>query len=200
MRKKSHIALAQFIVENSGIPELYQNKRAFYLGSILPDCKPSFLTEKHQFNETFDKVKRYIRDLTENCAMEERNQKSYWRKIGEVIHYIADYFTFPHNEGYMGNLKDHCVYEKELKVHLKKYLDSRETVRKQRPFRDFYSVESLLEFIRQKHKEYLKICHSVVEDCRYILHLCWNVVGGIVQLLAARNHEELVPADRKSVV
>ncbi len=194
MRKKSHIALAQFIANNSGIPELYQNKKSFYLGSILPDCRPSFLTEKHQFNATFDKVKESIRDLTENCAAEEQNQRSYWRRIGEVIHYIADYFTFPHNEVYKGSLKDHCVYEKELKVYLKKYLESPEAARKQRPFRTFYSVEALFEFIRQKHREYLKICHSVVEDCRYIIHLCWNVVGGIVQLFAARNHEVLVPA------
>ena len=56
MRKKSHISLAQFIVKNSDSLELNQHKKAFYLGSILPDCKPSFLTEKHQFNGTFEKV------------------------------------------------------------------------------------------------------------------------------------------------
>lgn len=192
LRKKSHISLAQFIVKNSDISELHQYKKAFYLGSILPDCKPSFLTEKHQFQETFDKVQGYIRDLTENCDTDERNQRNYWRKIGEVIHYIADYFTFPHNKSFPGNLKDHCMYEKELKLYLRKYLRTGEALNKVRTMRNFYSADSLIEFISRKHKEYLKICHSVVEDCRYILQLCWNVVAGIVQLLGMRTQQELV--------
>ena len=132
MRKKSHISLAQFIVKNSDSLELNQHKKAFYLGSILPDCKPSFLTEKHQFNGTFEKVQGYIRDLTENCVFEERDQRSYWRRVGEVVHYIADYFTFPHNEIYPGNLKDHCMYEKELKLYLREYLNSEEAMEKHR--------------------------------------------------------------------
>ena len=32
-----------------------------------------------------------------------------------ITHYVSDYFTFPHNANYPGNLKDHCIYEEELK-------------------------------------------------------------------------------------
>ena len=35
--------------------------------------------------------------------------------LGVIIHYIADYFTFPHNDHYPGNVKDHCYYERDLK-------------------------------------------------------------------------------------
>lgn len=194
MRKKSHISLAQFIVKNSDSLELNQHKKAFYLGSILPDCKPSFLTEKHQFNGTFEKVQGYIRDLTENCVFEERDQKSYWRRVGEVVHYIADYFTFPHNEIYPGNLKDHCMYEKELKLYLREYLNSEEAMEKQSSLRDFCSVESLIDFIRQEHREYLRTFHSVAEDCRYIIQLCRNVVRGIVQLLQVKRAPQAIVA------
>ena len=55
-----------------------------------------------------------------------------WRRVGEVVHYIADYFTFPHNEIYPGNLKDHCMYEKELKLYLREYLNSEEAMEKNR--------------------------------------------------------------------
>lgn len=192
MRKKSHISLARFIADNSGILELHQHRKAFCLGSILPDCKPSFLTEKHQFHGTFDKVQRYIRDLTEDCILEERNPRSYWRKIGEVIHYIADYFTFPHNEIYTGSLKDHCVYEKKLISCLNEYIESGEAMKRQRTMRIFYSVESLIDFIREKHAEYLKGRHSMADDCRYITHLCWNVVVGIVQLLGVKSREQQI--------
>ncbi|MCI7814383.1 MAG: zinc dependent phospholipase C family protein [Lachnospiraceae bacterium] len=191
MRKKSHISLARFIADNSGILELHQYKKAFCLGSILPDCRLSFLTEKHEFHRTFDKVQNYIRDLTENCVPEERNPGSYWRKIGEVIHYIADYFTFPHNDIYPGNLRDHCAYEKELKFYLREYIKSGEALRRQKTFQVFHSVEALIDYIQEKHVEYLKGFHSLADDCRYIIQLCGDVVAGIVQLLGVE--QQIVP-------
>ena len=110
MRKKSHISLAKYIVEDVRVPELEAHRKAFYLGSILPDCKPSFLTQRHEFDRTFDMVKERICDLSEDRELVRRNARAYMRHLGEVIHYIADYFTFPHNETYDGNLKDHCYH------------------------------------------------------------------------------------------
>ena len=56
MRKKSHISLAQYIVKDMEVPVMMDHRKAFYLGSILPDCKPSFLTQRHEFEGTFDMV------------------------------------------------------------------------------------------------------------------------------------------------
>ena len=46
MRKKSHISLARYMVENLKDEELKHHKFSFYLGSILPDIKPSFLYKR----------------------------------------------------------------------------------------------------------------------------------------------------------
>ena len=43
MRKKSHISLAWYLMNNEGMESLKHHKGAFYIGSILPDCIPSFL-------------------------------------------------------------------------------------------------------------------------------------------------------------
>ena len=48
MRKKSHISLARYMVENLKDEELKHHKFSFYLGSILPDIKPSFLYKRHR--------------------------------------------------------------------------------------------------------------------------------------------------------
>ena len=56
MRKKSHISLARDIVRNSEDEGLRKHKWAFYLGSILPDIKPSFLYKKHEIDGTFEQV------------------------------------------------------------------------------------------------------------------------------------------------
>ena len=51
--------------------------------------------------------------------MGEQRRRVYWRRLGEVMHYMADYFTFPHNRNFTGNLYEHNKYEKHLKNHLK---------------------------------------------------------------------------------
>lgn len=183
MRKKSHISVARYIVNNIETQELDDHKKAFYLGSILPDCKPSFLTQKHEFTGTFELVQENIRNLTEDCELSGRNQRVYWRHIGEVIHYVADYFTFPHNDTYDGNLKDHCIYEKHLKNYLKEYIKSGEALRQQKEMKSFKTVEALFKYIETSHQEYLKFKRSVQEDVKYIISLCQQVVVAIVQLL-----------------
>ena len=61
MRKKSHISLAKFLIHNHKEHQLSKHKKAFYIGSILPDIKPSFFTRKHTFEETFDILKEEIK-------------------------------------------------------------------------------------------------------------------------------------------
>ena len=186
MRKKSHISLAKYIVNDIDTLELDNHRKAFYLGSILPDCKPSFLTKKHEFAGTFTEVQKSLRNLTVDCDLNERNERVYWRRLGEVIHYVADYFTFPHNATYDGNLKDHCMYEKELKLRLKEYIRIGEAQENQPEIMKFYTVESLIKFIENSHAEYLKFKRSVEEDVRYIVDLCRQVVAAVVELLYRR--------------
>ena len=47
MRKKSHVSLSLYLIKNIDNQLLSDHKKAFGMGSILPDCKPSFVTTKH---------------------------------------------------------------------------------------------------------------------------------------------------------
>ena len=51
MRKKSHISLAWYLMNNEGMESVKHHKGAFYIGSILPDCIPSFLVRKHTIED-----------------------------------------------------------------------------------------------------------------------------------------------------
>lgn len=182
MRKKSHISLAKYLVEDIAAPDLLAHRKAFYLGSILPDCKPSFLTQRHEFGETFELVTDEIRRLSESRRQETMNLRAYMRHLGEVIHYIADYFTFPHNSTYEGNLKDHCYYEKALKFRLREYVKSGEAFRDRMEARRFATAEAVVNFIRSAHQEYLSRKRNVEEDCFYIVRICHQVVQAILNL------------------
>ena len=111
----------------------------------------------------------------------------FYRNLGEVIHYIADYFTFPHNPHYTGNLKDHCVYEKHLKYSLREYIQSGEAEKNrvsiQQSVQNLGSVEAICEFIQNAHNMYVKLKNTVEGDCRQIVSLCHQVVEAVIMLV-----------------
>ena len=166
MRKKSHISLAKYILESKGMEELNKCKKSFYVGSILPDCVPSFLTRKHNIEETLDLLKMEISNVTDKYDVTKGIDTYFCRHLGMIIHYVADYFTFPHNKIYPGNLKDHCVYEEELKRKLRNYLKSPEVKKDKKLVADLKTPEALIEFIQKSHEEYLKHKDAYILDLK----------------------------------
>ena len=126
MRKKSHISLAKYIVNSLDDKELKKHRLSFYIGSVLPDIKPSFVYKRHEINGTFPYVKKHIARLSEGQKVMNKKGGKYYRDLGQVSHYLADYFTFPHNKIYPGGFKDHCSYEEKLKRDLRSYIKSGE--------------------------------------------------------------------------
>lgn len=190
MRKKSHVSLSIYLINNLDSTLLEDHKKAFIVGSILPDCKPSFVTTKHNMEETFDMVQAFISKLTEDSSDYKRISTAYCRKLGEVTHYLADYFTFPHNTVFKGNIRAHCMYEKELKFALRAYIQSGEVYVNKRIAGSFETADELCEFVRDLHTQYLKSKKTVESDCRYIVALCHIVVAGILNLLAENREKQ----------
>lgn len=191
MRKKSHISLAKYIVNSLEEQDMMKHKKAFYLGSILPDCKPSFLTERHEMEVTFPKVQEEMRILIEKRIDSQINTRVFYRSLGEIIHYIADYFTFPHNPHYPGSLKDHCAYEEKLKRNLREYIQSGEARQNCTWICNntcqLNSTEAICDFIQMAHDRYMKIKNTVEEDCRQIVALCHQVVEALILLIKGSN-------------
>ena len=191
MRKKSHVSLSIYLVNAMDSQLLEEHKKAFIMGSILPDCKPSFVTTKHNMTETFEMVCEAISQLT-NASDEDfrRISTAYCRKLGEVTHYLADYFTFPHNEVFDGNIREHCSYEKHLKFALREYIAGDDI---QIPEEGtFTATRELLDYVRSYHRQYLATSKSVESDCRYIVRLCYTVVVGILGLMKQNRMEMAV--------
>ena len=170
--------------------EMYQHRKACLIGCILPDCKPSFVTQRHEFDETYGDVKETLRCLTQDWQFMFESPKSFWIKVGEALHFIADYFTYPHNQGYEGTLRDHCRYENRLKHYLRFYILSGKALKKREEIRRFLDVEELFDYIEEKHQEYLAGNHGVEKDARYITNVCLQVMAGIYQLLDDQIREE----------
>lgn len=183
MRKKSHISLAGFLIKGLENDVLSRRWKAFYVGSLLPDCRPSFLTVRHEYDETFEMVEDKIRRLVEDTRNRPADSVRYMIDLGQVFHYIADYFTFPHNSHYPGNLKDHCAYEKYLKFRLRSYIREGNAVFHAEEAGKLLSVEDIVAYIRKNHQEYMQSLHSVEEDCEYITRVCSQVLSAMSYLV-----------------
>lgn len=195
MRKKSHISLARYIVKNTENKALENHKFAFYLGSILPDCKPSFLYQKHEINGTFPMVEKEILKLAGE-GERHKNQRQYYRNLGQVTHYLADYFTFPHNKIYPGTIKDHCSYEETLKLKMREYL-KKEAADKKAPGINFATPEEILTFIKNTHADYLQRKHDVESDIAEIVRVNRQAVAGIMAFLSREEQKLQVVFDKR---
>lgn len=169
---------------------LVQHKKAFMLGSILPDCMPSFLTRKHNIQETFSILEKELYKVTENFDIEKGINTYFCRHLGVITHYIADYFTFPHNAEFIGTLREHCSYEKELKDTFRAYVNSEEAKCIPKEDKTLESVEEICDFIKQMHECYLQTVRAVQEDCKYIVELCYCVAEAILQILGFDIHKQ----------
>ena len=203
MRKKSHISLARYIVENLGDEKLKKHKFSFYLGSVLPDIKPSFVYKRHELDGTFSSVSRHIKRLSEGQKTIEKPGRKYYMDLGQISHYLADYFTFPHNAIYPGSLKEHCSYEEKLKKGLRAYLKSGEAARNHgrklagewtppedgAKRADFGDADAICSYIKAAHEEYLERKHNVKDDIEHIVEINHRALGAMIDLLARRRSE-----------
>jgi len=183
MRKKSHISLAKFLVDNIKEHKLIKHKKAFYIGSILPDLKPSFLTRRHTIEETFDILIKEIRKITIDYDVSKGIGSYYARHIGVITHYLADYCTFPHNSEYTGSMADHVYYEKEMKYRLKEYIEVDGIHSLALQGQKIYTFDEIIRYIIKTHKEYLSELKAVKQDIIYIIELCSKVVDAILTFL-----------------
>ena len=158
--------------------------RSFYLGNILPDCKPSFVTVRHEYDKTFDLMAEMLRALAEEDGYWSMDTAQYMRDLGQIVHYIADYFTYPHNTHFPGNIKDHCVYEEHLKHGLRAYIREGKAVFYTGNTRRMRSVDEILAYIREEHEAYMSAPRSVEDDCAYITRVSSQVLAALPQFAA----------------
>lgn len=191
MRKKSHISLAKHMVDILGDDELRRHKFSFYLGSILPDIKPSFIYKRHEIKGTFPSIKSHIERLSEGQMHIEKKNRKYYRDLGQISHYLADYFTFPHNDIYTGGFKEHCTYEKKLKNDIREFIKNGEAERLAEA-RYFLDAQGLCDYIQKSHDDYIERKHNVEDDIRHIVSINQKAIAGMIHILADRKSEYAV--------
>ena len=167
MQKRTHTLLAQTLLRSGTGFSARRFELAFLFGSFQPDVNPlSYLKGSLHYNKlkghNYTNSRAYIN--TKILKLQHRRRWTMWQyyTLGKLTHYLADAFTFPHNENYPDSLIAHRAYEDALRVYLAEYLRNR-TLRLERARQD------LTLAIDELHRRYMETQADVNQDARYIL-------------------------------
>ena len=135
----------------------------------------------NEITGTFPKLRKDIDALIHGKEKRfPKRKRMYYMNLGEITHYVADYFTFPHNKIYPGGFKEHCAYEEHLKHELRAFLKTEAPkVLNECGHRQFASQEALFDYIQKMHDKYLSSKIDTAKDIENIVLVNKQVVDGI---------------------
>lgn len=181
METKDHLLLADIIVKTAGESISAAGKNAFTVGCIEPDINLLTYTKGHTYKATADDVKYTIRRLFGRL----RTPRDYFL-LGRAVHYMGDYFTFPHSPGFLGNLKEHIEYERKLHRHISDRLDLK-IVPQSLP-----NSCGCISFLEGAHEKYLKASASLHNDWSFIKTVCLSVSSAAMSRDAQKSVRGLI--------
>ena len=182
MQKRSHKLLASTLLRSENGFSSKRFELAFLFGSFQPDCNPltylkgslrAYKFRGHNYSNSQYYIQRHI------LRLQRRKHWTMWQyyTLGKLTHYLADAFTFPHNEHYPDTLLEHHQYKTDLRAYLESYLKQRTLRRKQ--FR-----EDVAGAIAQLHMYYQQAAADQRMDVQFILEATSLLMAGCRPQLA----------------
>lgn len=166
MKTKSHLLLGKYIVRGIGTDTRRTHRWAFVFGCVEPDynyltyLRGSFsnrLFSGHTFESTAEYIYRTIGRLEARSRLRSRD---YYR-LGKLVHYVVDAFTYAHNRNFPGSLPDHRTYEAELKEKFVAFLADRTP-------NAVPAAKPLYEALIDEHARYMRMPASQMKDMSFV--------------------------------
>lgn len=184
MRRNSHSQLGSFLARNCmrGVPKscIY----AFRFGCIEPDMNPATYLKgschiQRLRGHNFNNCEKYMKRISDRLEKRGVNNVFAFYKLGRLVHYITDGFTFAHNSNFSGNLREHSAYEHGLHEFFPEYLrrwgDSLLSLREH---------GSAFGVIEREHSEYMHQPSNMLRDSRFAILTALSVVSIIMDSTA----------------
>jgi hypothetical protein len=131
MKSNDHIALAKYLLQSAENVETKRYKKAFVFGNIEPDYNIFTYMRGLFFNKAFhghnaENSEKHIKKSLKRLNSRGIHSTLDFFRLGALIHYITDSFTFAHNTAFRGNLREHATYERKLHSVFSEILSSHE--------------------------------------------------------------------------
>ena len=167
MQKRSHKLLASTLLKNQHGFAARRFELAFLFGSFQPDCNPltylkgslrAYKFRGHNYSNSSHYIAAHI------ARLRRRQNWTMWQyyTLGKLTHYLADAFTYPHNENFPDTMLDHHRYETDLRQYFSGYMAHRTP-------RQLKSDQELVTALEELHQQYMENRSTTGRDTRYIL-------------------------------
>ena len=180
MQKRSHKLLASRLLEAQNGFQCRRFEFAFLFGSFQPDCNPlSYLKgsiRSYKFRgHNYTNSDQYIACRIGRLQHREKGWTCWqYYTLGKLTHYLADAFTYPHNENYPNSLMDHRRYENALREYLSSYLEIWGLCPA------LPAGEDLNDSLRDLHRQYMDAQADMRRDVRYIIEATSLLMNGVL--------------------
>ena len=185
MDSVSHTRVGNFLLEyvemTAGVSF---DTAAFLYGNLKPDLTGTYLTKRHYPSLMFEEVMEKIRTFSTSHEIGMENERSLSVDLGEICHYITDFFCFPHNDDiYHRNLLHHYIYEKRIAAGLRRRLTREKFLEWVAEVPTLYSVKDLISYIQTAHNRYRQSeRHCIADDLEHICQMCVIVVTSLIRI------------------
>jgi hypothetical protein len=180
-----------YILANLGVKLSLQDIKN---GCMMPDFHPKFMSIPHYKSKSFETIAQMILSLQNtNFSVSPKHMSRFSTDLGIILHYITDYFCYPHNDAEADKMPYHVFYEIKLDKELRKYisspfwmLDMNLEVEGCSNFRT-----SLIDLIEVKHKRYMNERPNLLNDVIYGLQSCCVVASEVINSVILKSSGEV---------
>ena len=174
MISKDHRLLGEFLAQRMIKNTSSLAVHLFVTGCVFPDHNPltylrglymGYPLKTHFLFLSYPEIMRLCNKL------ESRKKLYIWDyyTLGALLHYVADAFTFPHNEHYTGNMLEHAQYEHgQLHQTFEQYLTRDFDIDKY----GINNLQSIANIFSNLHNSYMKTEPTALCDAEYICQAC----------------------------
>ena len=182
MISNSHKRLGKFLAKEF-LPHITPlQKKLFMLGCVQPDKNPTTylkgsMNHSPYCGHNWSNARLYIFKLIRNLQTIKDIRIYDYYKMGKLIHYLADAFTFTHNRAFQGSLALHRTYEQTLDQCL------RETLSIYQPGQVL--INDLSSYIETEHNKYLLPPFTLEKDAECILNICCQTMHHLTSIASS---------------
>ena len=181
MKSTSHRMLAHYFIDIYLFNYSASCKKAFSLGCVQPDKNPTTylkgsLRSQWLRGHNWENAQRYIHKIANGLERKSRLNFIDYYKLGKLIHYTADAFTYAHNLHFQADLKAHRKYEQTLDSYITECFDNISVSLDA-------SASGILDIIHSCRISYIRTSSGIIADAAHTKRAC----SGILSYLSARD-------------
>ena len=186
MDSVSHIRVANllldYVEQTCGVTF---EQSAFIYGNLKPDLTGTYLTKRHYPSLMMDEVMDKIRAFAAKYTIGPTNGHDLSVDLGEICHFMTDFFTFPHNDDiYEHNLLAHYLYEKRIAMCIRRRMTEAKFEHWASPIIPPTTLDALITRIGSMHEQYRTQTrrHCIDDDLVHVCRITAMVVLAMVNI------------------